>query len=128
MENINREGWEPFPTVIMEDEWPFVPSQIRKHGYRLTRGMEYRPYTMTEIRKYIAEGKMVPIQRRPFEPDVEQGDDYLKAQTALINSATRNHALRRYLKTHTITLSWDNERNRPALDIKPPVDQRKYGG
>jgi hypothetical protein len=127
MENKDDKGSSLSLTEFFEANEMYAPRDMKKLGYRLKKGMPYRPYSMTEIKKLIAEGKIVPIAPKPIQPDVEQVDDHIKAQLALYGVAKRNPAVRRFLKGHTITLSWDEARNRPALEINPPFDMgRKY--
>jgi len=79
--------------------------------------MEYRLYTMTEIDKLIEEGKIVPIKEKSDKPDIFEPGDEIQAQLALIRTAKRNRYIRTTLQKYSITLSWDEERNRPAINI-----------
>lgn len=57
--------WPPFPKVFFEDDEWLAPGQLKKYGYRLKRGMPYRLYSMTEIKKMIEDGRVVRVEAGP---------------------------------------------------------------
>ena len=68
--------WPPSQNVFFPELMNLAPRDLRKYGYRITRGMEYRLYTMTEIDRLIEEGKIVPIKEKSNKPDIfEPGDE-----------------------------------------------------
>ena len=120
--------YPPFPNVFFEDEELFTPIQLRKYGYRIKRepGLGYRLYSLTEIKKLIAEGKIVKITPKSTRPDQYEPGDELQAQLTLYRTAKQNRYVRTTLKQYTITISWDEERNRPRLNLLR-IKPRKTG-
>lgn len=116
--------WPPSQSVFFPELKKLTPRDLRKYGYRITRGMEYRLYTMTEIDKLIEEGKIVLIKEKSNKPDIYEPGDELQAQLALRRSAIRNRYVRTTLKKYTITISWDEEMNRPHFDLNPVVHKK----
>lgn len=51
--------------MIFEDDEPLTPRQLRKYGYQLKRGWEYRLYSLSEVKKMIEDGSVVPLKKRP---------------------------------------------------------------
>jgi hypothetical protein len=119
MSEKDESVYPPFPNVFFEDHHNLTPSQLRKHGYRIKRepGLGYRLYSLSEIKKLIAEGKIVKIKPITTRPDIYEPGDELQAQLALIRSAKRNHYIRTTLKKYSIMISWDEEMNRPKLSL-----------
>ena len=81
--------YPPFPNVFFEDEELFTPIQLRKYGYRIKRepGLGYRLYSLAEIKKLIAEGKIVKITPKSTRPDQYEPGDELQAQLTLYRTA-----------------------------------------
>jgi hypothetical protein len=72
----------------------------------------------------IAEGKIVKITPKSTRPDQYEPGDELQAQLTLYRTAKQNSYVKTTLKQYTITISWDEEKNRPRLDlvrIKPSM-------
>ncbi|MBE3112538.1 MAG: hypothetical protein IMZ46_18850, partial [Acidobacteria bacterium] len=92
--------WPPSQSVFFPELEKLAPRDLRKYGYRLTRGID----------KLIKEGKIVPIKEKSSKPDdkYEPGDE-LQAQFALRRVTMRNRYVRVTLKKYAITISWDEE-------------------
>ena len=117
--------WPPSQSVFFPELENLAPRDIKKYGYRLTRGMEYRLYSRPEIDKLIEEGKIVPIKEKSSKPDdkYEPGDE-LQGQFALRRVAMRNRYVRVTLKKYMITISWDEENNRPRFGLNPVIPKK----
>ncbi|MEN6560209.1 MAG: hypothetical protein ABFD52_05500 [Acidobacteriota bacterium] len=126
MTEKKENDYPPFPNVFFEDEELFTPIQLRKYGYRIKRepGLGYRLYSLAEITKLIAEGKIVKITPKSTRPDLYEPGDELQAQLTLYRTAKQNRYVRTTLKQYTITISWDKERNRPRLALIPLVARK----
>ncbi len=56
--------YPPFPRVFFEEEEWLTVCEIRRHGFRLGRGVEYRVYSLVEIRAMIKDGSLLPVKPR----------------------------------------------------------------
>lgn len=112
----NEEEYEPIPNPFFPDDLMLPPRKMREYGYRLAKGMPYRLYSLTEFKELIKDGRALPIKKRPTsEKYVYLPGDEIPAQIALLNTAKRSRYVREMLKRNIVTLSWDEEHNRPKI-------------
>jgi len=65
MKNNDERAWPPLPSVFDEYIHMLAPRDLWKYGYRLKKGMRYRPYSLAEIKDRIEDGTVVRLEKRP---------------------------------------------------------------
>lgn len=153
MENNKAREWPPFPNVIFEDDEPLTPRQLRKYGYQLKRGSEYRLYSLSEIKKMIMDGRVVPIKKRPKKAkkhkevilppwcdlrtitpeENKEAMHRLRMKIALVMTTdnlqklAEKYLLQEVLEEYDVTVSWDDEKKKVVVVTSPrrPAKSKK---